>query len=289
MSFKNMETNTITIKNEDADYVYFSMPPKVRVAKSTGKIEKYMKKAGWVNQPLFKSISDKKDPRYPGSLRICKSQNGKSLSFSAARVIATALIPNPNGLTFVRTKDGNPANISPDNLEWCNRDTMFIDKRYTPFTEEELEALKSIPYPHDQHNKEYMYFLNHRTDEYGMTKADRSRYRRLGRLETEREARVRKNNQNSSIDMTKSIHDAAMDLLTAEPRYDSITHVQIGFFLPTPSRLEELIKESKCPKEVAEEARVILREIAVKILNETSKNEATLKAALGDKTWNKEH
>lgn len=281
MAFKNMQTTQITIDHQDADYVYFSSPPKVRVSKSTGKIEKHMKKAGWVAQPFFKSISDKKDPRYPGSLRICKSQNGKSLSFSAARVIATALIPNPNNFIFVRTKDGNPANISPDNLEWCNRDTMFIDKRYTPFTEEELEALKSIPYPHDQHNKEYMYFLNHRTDEYGMTKADRSRYRRLGRLETEREARARarKNNQNSSIDMTKSIHDAAMDLLTAEPRYDSITHVQIGFVLPTPSRLEDLIKESKCSKEVAEEARVILRDIAVKILNETSKNEQLLKAA----------
>lgn len=56
-----------------------------------------------------------------GYHEVLLSENGKTKSYFAHRLIAETFIPNPNSLPFVNHKDGNKLNNSVDNLEWCTR------------------------------------------------------------------------------------------------------------------------------------------------------------------------
>jgi hypothetical protein len=45
--------------------------------------------------------------------------DGKPKNYRVHRLLATAFIPNPVGLPQINHKDGNPANNTLSNLEWC--------------------------------------------------------------------------------------------------------------------------------------------------------------------------
>ena len=56
--------------------------------------------------------------------------DGKILSVGIHRLVATAFIPNPNGLKCVNHIDGDGSNNSVENLEWCtNRENCLHAKK----------------------------------------------------------------------------------------------------------------------------------------------------------------
>lgn len=55
-----------------------------------------------------------------GYERVSLWKKGKGKHFSIHRLVASAFIPNPNGLSFVNHKDGNKLNNDVGNLEWCD-------------------------------------------------------------------------------------------------------------------------------------------------------------------------
>jgi len=281
MGFNNLQTLALTIEHEDNEYVYFSIPPKTRVSKASGKIEKRMK-AGWVEQTKFApTVADKSNPRYPGALRFTRNVGyNHPVTFSAARVIATAVVPNPNNFTFVRMKDGNPGNLDPANLEWCERETMFENKCLNPFTDEEREALAKIPKPHISTNKEYMHFLNNRKDKDGLTKADRSRLRKQGKYPMSNTESPK--DQKLVIDTGKDVTDRAMQVfLLSKPVYDPVTHLLKGYIMLTAEELEALLSQSTETDEVKQRARELLVDIAKGIMVEACKSDATINAVRG--------
>lgn len=64
----------------------------------------------------LKSISINKRLGYA---YISLSKNGKEATFNIHRIVAEHFIPNPENLQVVNHKDGNKANYSINNLEWC--------------------------------------------------------------------------------------------------------------------------------------------------------------------------
>lgn len=51
-------------------------------------------------------------------VNLCK--DGKRKTFKVHRLVATAFLPNPEGLNIINHIDGNPLNNKVDNLEWCD-------------------------------------------------------------------------------------------------------------------------------------------------------------------------
>jgi hypothetical protein len=60
-----------------------------------------------------------------------KVQKDLTTRKSVARLVAEAFVPNPNGLKFVKMKDGNPKNISLENIVWCNNRLTLTPQGYT--------------------------------------------------------------------------------------------------------------------------------------------------------------
>lgn len=56
-----------------------------------------------------------------GYVRVGYMLDGKHYSYSAHRIIAQAFLPNPDMHEIVNHKDGNRANNSVENLEWCSQ------------------------------------------------------------------------------------------------------------------------------------------------------------------------
>lgn len=54
-----------------------------------------------------------------GYMLVDMRKNGKRYMRLVHRLVADAFIPNPNNLPQINHKDGNKANNSVDNLEWC--------------------------------------------------------------------------------------------------------------------------------------------------------------------------
>ena len=63
-------------------------------------------------------LKPKSNPEYH-SVSLCK--NGVTRTELVHRIVASAFIPNPNGLSEVNHIDENKANNSVENLEWCTR------------------------------------------------------------------------------------------------------------------------------------------------------------------------
>lgn len=55
-----------------------------------------------------------------GYLRVCLCKDGTHKTKSIHRIVATAYIPNKNGLPSINHKDENKENNSVSNLEWCD-------------------------------------------------------------------------------------------------------------------------------------------------------------------------
>jgi DNA-binding CsgD family transcriptional regulator len=56
--------------------------------------------------------------RYKNQMAVSKRIGGKQRFFYVHKLVANAFIQNPNNLTCVRHKDGNPNNNNVSNLEW---------------------------------------------------------------------------------------------------------------------------------------------------------------------------
>lgn len=56
-----------------------------------------------------------------GYVLVSLRKDGKSHKLYAHRIVAEAFIPNPQNLPIINHIDGNKANNSADNLEWCTR------------------------------------------------------------------------------------------------------------------------------------------------------------------------
>lgn len=56
-----------------------------------------------------------------GYMQVTTSINGKTVSISVHRIIATCFLPNPDGLPEVNHIDSNRTNNRVENLEWCTR------------------------------------------------------------------------------------------------------------------------------------------------------------------------
>lgn len=65
-----------------------------------------------------------------GYLRTTLFRDGKQTTVYLHRIIAEAFIPNPLQLPQVNHKDGNKANNSVENLEWCTGSSNVIHKNY---------------------------------------------------------------------------------------------------------------------------------------------------------------
>ena len=61
-----------------------------------------------------------------GYLQVQIMRKGKRYTRYVHRLVAECFLPNPNGLPEINHIDGNKANNSVENLEWCNHsDNMY--------------------------------------------------------------------------------------------------------------------------------------------------------------------
>lgn len=58
---------------------------------------------------------------YGRKLKVTLCLNGEAKTYSVHRLVATAFVPNPYNLSYVRFRDGNSANINPKNLVWFGK------------------------------------------------------------------------------------------------------------------------------------------------------------------------
>lgn len=61
----------------------------------------------------------KQGKNHRGYSQVCLTVNGQKLTKKVHRLVAEAFIPRENGKNQVNHKDGNKANNSVANLEWC--------------------------------------------------------------------------------------------------------------------------------------------------------------------------
>jgi len=240
MAFNAEQTTDLIVDHSDNDYVYFKVPANLRVRKVDGVIEGFnlrVKEHRWIPVTLTESRCSKSS----FTMRFFKNDR----SYGAARVIATALIPNPNPekFKFVICKDNNPANLDPSNLEWGTRFEMRAKMPSTiQWTAEELKELEKIPYPHNEKNLEYQRFLNKKRDANGLTKAERFK--------------LKKDLEEAMTD--KEITEACYkEFLLSKPVFDPITHLEKGYRLPTREELKEMLSKSSSSQAVKFRAEVL--------------------------------
>lgn len=66
-----------------------------------------------------------------GYMRVWLSVNGKKVSLSVHRIVASCFIPNPLGLPEINHIDNDPTNNAISNLEWCTHEyNMAYKEKY---------------------------------------------------------------------------------------------------------------------------------------------------------------
>ena len=70
----------------------------------------------WVDGRILKQHHNRN-----GYMQVTTTIDGKTVTISVHRVIASSFLPNPDKLPEVNHKDCNPTNNCADNLEWCTR------------------------------------------------------------------------------------------------------------------------------------------------------------------------
>ena len=73
------------------------------------------------SKELKQAIETKEKHNWLPRKYVTLSKSGKRRRFYVHRLVAQTFIPNPNELTDVNHKDGNPFNNHVDNLEWVSR------------------------------------------------------------------------------------------------------------------------------------------------------------------------
>lgn len=92
-------------------------------------------KSCFIKTRILKHAADKK-----GYLRVGLSVDGKLCTFKVHRIVAECFILNPDALPMVNHKNGNKADNTIENLEWCTNsqnikhafDTGLIKDIYKP-------------------------------------------------------------------------------------------------------------------------------------------------------------
>jgi len=281
MTYKNKTHKEIKVKSITDKYVYYSIPENIRYNRITKEFEK-LKKNEWVIKAKSKTTNK------PGSqLRIFISPGN---TFACSRLIATALIPNPNNYSQITFKDHNSFNLSEDNLEW-SEPSEFIQfaEGNVPFTEEEFKTLKAIPQPHNFTNKEYAYFMNHRIGPDGLNKAQRFAMRSKGtydeylkdyntfKAKSDKEKFKIKLNKEKE-DLSEYTEEAIKTFFLNKPKFNPITHLVEGYILPTNDELDKYIKESNASENVKLRAKQLLPELLCKTIMACNKAERDLKS-----------
>lgn len=168
MSFYENKTKDIIVDHEDQYFVYFRRPERIKVDKIDHCI--YRKKVSndtWVKAKTFLNYKG----GYP-----CISVNCEL--WSAPRIIATALVPNPNNYKYVHNKDGNRNNVEPTNLEWKEFLSDKAESNEVTTKESREENLADLV----PHSKEYHDAYNKLKGKDGLTHSERYHkfYRDLG-------------------------------------------------------------------------------------------------------------
>ena len=79
---------------------------------------------------------------YRGYLRVCLCRNGKHKWLYVHRLVASAFLPNPEGLPEVNHKDEDKTNNIVNNIEWCSRS---YNTNYGSRNERVASALTNYP------------------------------------------------------------------------------------------------------------------------------------------------
>lgn len=74
-----------------------------------------------LNQPRQSKILAAAQHRWGYMNVVLSDENYKRRTLMVHRLVATAFIPNPEGLPFINHKDEDKTNNRADNLEWCDR------------------------------------------------------------------------------------------------------------------------------------------------------------------------
>lgn len=168
MSFFNNKTKEIVIDHEDDYFVYFKNPERIKIDKIDHQI--YRKKSTkdiWTKASTFLNYKG----GYP-----CISVNCDL--WSAPRLIAMALVPNPNNYKYVHNKNGDRNDIRPENLEWKEFLSDKAESNEVTTKESREENLAGlIP-----HSKEYHKAYNSLKGNDGLTHSERyhKKYRDMG-------------------------------------------------------------------------------------------------------------
>ena len=68
--------------------------------------------------------------RFTGYYAVDLRKDGKCKTFSVHRLVATAFLPNPDGLPYVNHKDEDKTNNCVSNLEWCTSEYNNLYSSY---------------------------------------------------------------------------------------------------------------------------------------------------------------
>jgi len=173
--YKGERADVIVSKHQpDPDYVYFDLPDKIRVHKTTGQIQ-FFKSQKWQPAKQHVSVPPNNPRKVPQYWRITRTKPEGTRSWSSARLIAIACIPNPDNYTRVTHIDGNTLNDAPSNLAWIDDTKGFWLHRTNKVLDDDArkELATACPGAHHGKNKAFMKVYNKMKDANGLTHSRR--------------------------------------------------------------------------------------------------------------------